>query len=176
MMMTPEARVKRMTISVRFIRHIVATARRRSLMTTSISTRFLKGISEIRESLLKEYIALPVYLYDHGGITISTSPFSCPWDSGFFGIIAVPLDKVRREYGWKNITAKRRKRIEGYLQDEISTLDNYYTGEVFGYRIMPESDDDNELDSCWGFYGTECMKELEAECRHIIDGQNKAAA
>ena len=42
-----EARVKRMTISVRFIRHIVATARRRSLMTTSISTRFLKGISEI---------------------------------------------------------------------------------------------------------------------------------
>lgn len=93
-----------------------------------------------------------------------------------FGIIAVPLDKVRREYGWKNITAKRRKRIEGYLQDEISTLDNYYTGEVFGYRIMPESDDDNELDSCWGFYGTECMKELEAECRHIIDGQNKAVA
>ena len=83
---------------------------------------------------------------------------------------------VDTEYGWKNITAKRRKRIEGYLQDEISTLDNYYTGEVFGYRIMPESDDDNELDSCWGFYGTECMKELEAECRHIIDGQNKAAA
>lgn len=103
-------------------------------------------IGNFRESFLKEYIALPVYLYDHGGITISTSPFSCPWDSGFFGIIAVPLDKVRREYGWKNITAKRRKRIEGYLQDEISTLDNYYTGEVFGYRIMPESDDDNELD------------------------------
>ncbi len=104
-------------------------------------------IGNFRESFLKEYIALPVY-----------------------------LDKVRREYGWKNITAKRRKRIEGYLQDEISTLDNYYTGEVFGYRIMPESDDDNELDSCWGFYGTECMKELEAECRHIIDGQNKAVA
>ena len=64
----------------------------------------------------------------------------------------------------------------GIPASEISTLDNYYTGEVFGYRIMPESDDDNELDSCWGFYGTECMKELEAECRHIIDGQNKAAA
>ena len=45
-------------------------------------------IGNFRESFLKEYIALPVYLYDHGGITISTSPFSCPWDSGFFGIIA----------------------------------------------------------------------------------------
>ena len=88
----------------------------------------------------------------------------------------IPDFSESSRYGWKNITAKRRKRIEGYLQDEISTLDNYYTGEVFGYRIMPESDDDNELDSCWGFYGTECMKEREAECRHIIDGQNKAAA
>ena len=34
-------------------------------------------IGNFRESFLKEYIALPVYLYDHGGITISTSPFSC---------------------------------------------------------------------------------------------------
>lgn len=176
MMMTPEARVKHMTISVRFIRHIVATARRRSLMTTSISTRFLKGISEI-SGIVPEGIyrpaGLPLRPWRHYNIHLAVQ---LPVGFRIFGIIAVPLDKVRREYGWKNITAKRRKRIEGYLQDEISTLDNYYTGEVFGYRIMPESDDDNELDSCWGFYGTECMKELEAECRHIIDGQNKAVA
>ena len=56
-------------------------------------------IGNFRGSFLKEYIALPVYLYEHSGTTVSTSPFSCPWDSGFFGIIAVPLDKVRREYG-----------------------------------------------------------------------------
>ena len=132
-------------------------------------------IGNFRESFLKEYIALPVYLYEHSGTTVSTSPFSCPWDSGFFGIIAVPLDKVRREYGWKSITAERRKRIEEYLQGEIKTLDDYYTGEVFGYRITPEDDDSNELASCWGFYGMECLKEMEAECRHIIDGLNKAA-
>ena len=33
-----------MTISVRFIRHIVATARRRSLMTTSIFDKVFEGI------------------------------------------------------------------------------------------------------------------------------------
>lgn len=86
------------------------------------------------------------------------------------------MNKVRREYGWKNITAKRRKRIEDTCKTKSVPLTTTIPGEVFGYRIMPESDDDNELDSCWGFYGTECMKELEAECRHIIDGQNKAAA
>lgn len=132
-------------------------------------------IGHFRKSFLKGYVALPVYLYDHSGITISTSPFSCPWDSGFFGIIAVSLGKVREEYGWKHITAKRRKQIEKYLQSEIETLDNYYTGEVFGYRITPEDDNDLELASCWGFYGTECLKEMENECRHIIDGLNKAA-
>lgn len=133
-------------------------------------------IGNFRGSFLKEYIALPVYLYEHSGTTVSTSPFSCPWDSGFFGIIAVSLDKVHREYGWKNITVERRKRIEEYLQGEIKTLDDYYTGEVFGYCITPEDDDSNELDSCWGFYGTDSLKEMEAECRHIIDGLDKAAA
>lgn len=132
-------------------------------------------IGNFRESFLKEYIALPVYLYDHGGITVSTLPFSCPWDSGFFGIIAVSLDKVRKEYGWKHITASRRKRIEGYLQNEIKALDDYYTGKVFGYRITPEYDNVNELESCWGYYGTESLKELETECRHIIDSLDKAA-
>lgn len=116
-----------------------------------------------------------VYLYDHSGIAVSTSPFSCPWDSGFFGIIAVPLDKIRKEYGWKHITASRRKRIERYLQNEIKTLDDYYTGKVFGYRITSEDEASNELDSCWGFYGTDSLKEMEDECRHIIDGLNKAA-
>ena len=133
-------------------------------------------IGNFRASFLKRYVTLPVYLYDHSGITVSTSPFSCPWDSGFFGIIAVSLDKVREEYGWKHITARRREQIEKYLQDEIETLDNYYTGEVFGFEITPSSDDREVLDSCRGFFGTECLKEMETECRHIIDGLNKTAA
>lgn len=29
--------------------------------------------------------------------------------------------------------------------------------------------------TCWGFYGTDSLKEMEAECRHIIDGLDKAA-
>jgi len=29
----------------------------------------------------------PVYAYIHGGITVSTTPFSCRWDSGVLGFI-----------------------------------------------------------------------------------------
>jgi hypothetical protein len=39
----------------------------------------------------REMIVVPLYLYDHSGITMSTSPFSCPWDSGQVGYIWVPL-------------------------------------------------------------------------------------
>ena len=72
----------------------------------------------------------------------------------FFGIIAVSLDKVREEYGWKHVTAERRKKIESYLEGEIETLDNYYTGEVFGFEITPSSDDREVLDSCRGSRGS----------------------
>ncbi len=130
---------------------------------------FENRIGDFKDSFLRKYIALPVYLYDHSGQTVSTTPFSCPWDSGFFGIIVVSLEKVRKEYGWKNITAKRREQIEEYLRGEIKTLDDYYTGEVFGYEITPENDDKEAIESCWGYFGTDSLKEVISECKCMIN-------
>ena len=42
---------------------------------------------------------LPVYLYDHSGITLKTSPFSCPWDSGMVGFIEPPRGNFRLQPG-----------------------------------------------------------------------------
>jgi hypothetical protein len=44
-------------------------------------------------------IALPLYLYDHSGITINTTGFSDKWDSGKVGYIFVGKEQVKREYG-----------------------------------------------------------------------------
>lgn len=129
--------------------------------------------SDFKESFLRRYIVVPVYLYDHSGLTVSTTPFSCPWDSGLFGILAVSLDKVRKEYGWKRITAERRATIEGYLCGEIKTLDQYYTGEVYGFEVTPGNDDKDVIESCWGFFGKEGLEQLIDECKYMID--NKAA-
>lgn len=103
-------------------------------------------------------IVLPLYLYDHSGITMSCAPFSCPWDSGQVGFIFVTADTVRAEYGWKRITKARRAKIEEYLRGEVETYDRYLRGEVYGYTV---SRGDEEIDSCWGFYGEpeEVMKE-----------------
>lgn len=125
-------------------------------------------IGIFRESFCQEYIALPIYLYEHSGITISTEPFSCPWDSGFFGIIAVSLEKVREEYEWKAITDKRRKKIKEYLQEEIETLNDYYTGQVFRYEVIEECTG-REIDSSSGFFGVAGVKAIETDCKAMID-------
>lgn len=121
------------------------------------------------DSFEKKYIALKIYLYDHSGLTISSGPFSCPWDSGLFGMVAVSIEKVKKEYGWKKITAARRRKIESYLQREIDTYDQYLRSEVYGYRITPESDESDLLESGWGFFGDEGIETIKSECRTTID-------
>lgn len=92
----------------------------------------------------KKYIVLPVYMYEHSGITIRTSKFSCPWDSGQIGYIYISKDKAKKEWG-KGYADKATK----YLDGEIQTLDDYLTGNVYGYVVEYEG---NELESVWGFY------------------------
>jgi len=123
----------------------------------------------------KDVISLPLYLYDHGGITISTKPFSCRWDSMFVGFIYVTKEQVRKEYDVKNITQKIRDRVKRVLESEVKTYDQYLTGDVYGYRISKITkcelghEHEEELDSCWGFYG----KEAEVEGMSILDSYIK---
>ncbi len=93
----------------------------------------------------KNLIALPLYLYDHSGITMSTTAFSCRWDSGQVGIIFVTKKAIREEYKWDKINKARVAKILSYLQREVKEYDQYLTGDVYGYTTGD--------DSCWGFYG-----------------------
>jgi len=98
-----------------------------------------------------KYIYLPLYLYDHSGITMNTTGFSCQWDSGQVGFIIAEKETIRKEYGWKKLTAERIEKIKTYLKNEVQTYDNYLTGNVYGYSIKDEEGE--ELHSCWGYYG-----------------------
>ena len=109
------------------------------------------------------------FLYDHSGLSISSGPFSCRWDSGWFGIVAGSVEQVKKEYGWKVLTQSRRKKIEEYLQNEIDTYNEYLHGEVYGFQVTPEDDDTEILDSCWGFFGDDGLDQLKSECQAYID-------
>lgn len=99
----------------------------------------------------KSNIVLPVYIYDHSGITISTTGFSCPWDSGQVGIIYISRKDAIKEWGKTICTASVVRKARERLALEIETLDQYITGDVYGYVV--EDPQGEETDSCWGFYG-----------------------
>ena len=103
-------------------------------------------------------VILPLYLYDHSGITMRTSPFSCPWDSGQVGVIYVSHEKIIKEYGALN--EDTLKKATDCLVAEVEVYDQYLTGDVYGYVVKKVTqckgckDMEAEIvDSCFGFYG-----------------------
>lgn len=100
---------------------------------------------------LSDCIWLPVYRYEHSGIAFNTTGFHCPWDSGQTGYIYVTKADVRKEYGWKRITAERAEKIKSYLRNEVETYSQWANGEVYGF--ITKDAEGEEIDSCWGFYG-----------------------
>ena len=97
----------------------------------------------------KDVVFLNVYAYQHGGITIATTPFSCPWDSGQLGIIYMTTEKFREEFQTKRLN---RKRALACLQAEVDEYNDFLTGNVHGYTIT-DTETGEETDSCWGFIG-----------------------
>ena len=101
----------------------------------------------------RPHIRLPIYLYDHSGITIATTPFSCPWDSGQLGWIFVEEPKLRAEFADVSDPAELREKAEALMRAEVMEYDQYLTGDVWCARI--EDRNRNTLDSCCGFFGSD---------------------
>lgn len=121
--------------------------------TLGINSNNYSNFEAMKNVLIKKHgakVILPVYMYDHSGQTIATTPFSCPWDSGQLGFIFVTRDTLLKEYGGKRVTPKIIETAERVLKNEIETLDQYVKGEVYGFKTKIDGEDG---DSCWGFYG-----------------------
>ena len=120
--------------------------------------------AEYVEALPEGTVILPLYLYDHSGITMNTTGFSCRWDSGQVGIIyATPEDIASCGAGTTT------EDIERYLTGEVETYDNYLTGSVYGYVVEKSSVCDkgethwDHVDSCWGYYGDDGIEQIKSE-------------
>jgi hypothetical protein len=115
-------------------------------------------------------------MYDHSGVTISTSsgyPYNDRWDAGCVGFIYVTKKKIFEECG--DITEENwMERADKYLEGEVETYDQYLRGDVYGYKltkkvtmydicphcgeVVKEHETEEDVDNCWGFYG-DCLEE-----------------
>ena len=94
--------------------------------------------NEVEKHIISKFdvaIILPIYMYEHGSVALSTIPFNDRWDSGQVGYIFISKEKVKKEYSCKRISKQLKERISGYLKSEIETYNLYLNGDIFFYRI-----------------------------------------
>lgn len=96
-------------------------------------------------------IRLPLFLYDHSGLTMNTGGFSCPWDSGQVGWIYATREAVLAEYRVKRLTKAVREAALELFRAEVSEYDSFLRGDVWTVRV--EDRDGDLLDACGGFIG-----------------------
>ena len=116
-------------------------------------------------------IVLPLYLYDHSGITISTSPFSCSWDSGQVGFIYVTKQKIRKEFNKKRISKKLLEKVKKILISEVNIYDQFLRGDIYSFLLKSNGE---IIDSCHGFYGHDIRENGMLD--HIPEEYRKAIA
>jgi len=140
------------------------------------------GISEISEAIIpvlsrtdlhalagRKNCIMPLYLYDHSMISMSTSTFigraqHAEWDSGQVGWIYAGHDRVQEEYG--AVTPETVEKAQNFLRGEVEEYDCYLTNQCYGFRLYQ---DGAETDSCWGFLGY-ISDVKEAIASHLPEG------
>ena len=110
----------------------------------------------------------PLYLMDHSGLSISISPFGCPWDSGQVGFIYCTTEMAKANFGaWAELSPENMgqmaKMICNCLVAEVDIYDRYLAGDVYGFILRgPPCEtcggQGENIDSCWGFYGSDPLE------------------
>ena len=138
-----------------------------------------EGWEEMKEQIETDYKVLmikPLYMYDHSGITISTSPFGCQWDSGQIGWIFI------EEKQWELIMGedmdRSEDRLDRIIESDVETYDKFIMGEVYGYELYEIEtcnlgcEHKKLVESCWSFYDEEDCREEGMNMLSIYEKEN----
>lgn len=122
---------------------------------------------------------LPVYLFEHSGMHISTQDLTKGpdgrWDAGQVGWVYADKKAILAGYG--KCGPEEMKRAEKALASEVELYDKYLSGECYGFQLYKDGE---EMDSCWGFLGDfeEVRKDiseyLPEECWSLMDHLTEA--
>ena len=132
-----------------------AKGSRYRLGTEAVSRESLQDIQEGISS--GELVGLPVYAYVHGNTQLSTTPFSCPFDSGPAGFIACSREDAKGWFG-KDVPDKRVLEV---LRSEVEEFSKFLQGDVYNITIYVDGKEEEIIGGFYGFdYAVEEAKVL----------------
>lgn len=118
-------------------------------------SRFTKhdydDIEEAIEDIGKDKIIYltELYMYQHSGIAVSVTPFSCKWDSGVAGYVIVTEDRFKECFG-RDFTESKEDfdAIKENVKAEVEEVSNYLNGEVYQYILFEKVSDSGDYKGC----------------------------
>ncbi|MFW6172318.1 MAG: hypothetical protein ACOC5T_01040 [Elusimicrobiota bacterium] len=93
---------------------------------------------ELKDDIIKKMdvpAILPIYEYNHSGVSISTMKFNSTWDSCQVGFIFAVKEDVDKWFEWEEITEERRNKLKDFLLEEVEMYNKYLLGKVYRYEI-----------------------------------------
>ncbi len=126
----------------------------------SISAEECRNAISENKWFLNGFYIFPVCIYDHSGIALHLGT-SRGWDySNGYAFVC-----VKRTKGWSWAKSKAKK-IASSVIDEWNM---YLSGDVYGF--IAQDEDENQIDSCWGFYGDEGLEDAIQQAKDAIDNK-----
>lgn len=111
---------------------------------------------EYRETIPEGSVVMPLYLLDHSGLALRTTPFTSRWDSGQVGLVYATPEDIEKSYT-EGTEEEIQEKVKRCLKAEVKIYDQYLRGQVWGYTIEEVCEEcdqsDRTGDSCWGFFG-----------------------
>lgn len=109
-------------------------------------------INRIDGIIEENYVILDLYLYDHSGQSISTSPYSCIWDSGHAGYVYADFDKIKKWFKVDEITEEIKQRAIEVIEGEIKELDRWVRGDTYFEGAIRHNDEWVDWVGCYDTY------------------------
>lgn len=113
----------------------------------------------IKDKFSKYAFWKPVYMYDHSGVSYSTTPFSCGWDSGLAGIILIWKHVMDKEYA--SMPDHEKVLLSNKIMEkDIELYDQWQSGNgtmftLYEHWENEEYQEGEAVESCGGFFGSD---------------------
>ena len=135
----------------------------------------ITSFSDLMNALEEQILILPIWIYDHSGISLSCGaevqwPYNDKWDSAQVGWIYVTKQEFVSNTG--NTDEDWKPTATAILKAEVQTYSEYLEGAVYGYVFYSKvAEQWTEIDSCYEFYGSDAMRNgmFDNLPSHLID-------
>lgn len=126
---------------------------------------------ELENALKESYLhVIPVWMFDHSGLSFGIGNEPCPWDSGQIGFAVLS----ETDFDEFELDGMSDEQLIEMLIEDLDVFERYVNGVNYEYAILDEHGE--ILDSCTGYYKPEHAMQVGVEDAEWLVKQDEKKA